>query len=225
MSKACLSIHLEELKRELGPLLRPCEQVAPPPGLPTGWLNLDRHLLWHGFPKSALSLLQSEAGGATTLWARSAAGVTQRGQWAAWVNNAESTLTPWALRQRGVNLAKLLCVSAPENLSQLLWALNELMSLCLFELIGCDLGAWRLRDGQILKLKRLAMRYQTALVFISHDRRLSISPFYALVLEFKGQNVVIHRALHRSTPHLLERKDLYADTLPLLAAGRRALCG
>jgi hypothetical protein len=216
---------LEILKKELGPRLLRSEQVTPPPGLATGWANLDRYLLWHGFPKSSLSLLHSQAGGATSLWVRSAAGVTKRGQWAAWINDGESTLTPWVLRHRGVDLSKLLCVSQPSDVNQLLWALGELMSLCLFELIGCDLGGLSLREGQLLKLKKLAMRYQTAVVLISHAKRVRISPFYALVLEFGRHHVIAHRALHRHAPHTFERRDLYADTLPLLAAGRRALCG
>lgn len=169
--------------------------------------------------------MRSEAGGATSLWTRSAAGVTQRGQWVAWINNAESDLTPWGLRRHGVDLSKLLCVSQPTDAKQLLWALQELMSLCLFELIGCDLGALRLREHQVLKLKKLAMRYQTALVLVTHAPRVPASPVYSLILEFERNHVSVTRAQHRPAPYILERRDLYADTLPLLAAGRRALCG
>jgi recA bacterial DNA recombination protein len=215
---------LEDLKKELGPKLRSSAQVTPPAGVPTGWPSLDRYLLWQGFPKSAVTLMVSEAGGATSLWIRSASAVTQAGQWAAWVNNDESSLAPWMLRHRGVDLAKLLVVSAPKDEKQLLWAMQELMSLCLFEVIGCDLGRMRLREHQILKLKKLAMRYQTAAVLINHDPRALQSPFYSLILHFEHDHVTVNRALHRS-PTTLERRDLYADTLPLLAAGRRALCG
>jgi hypothetical protein len=115
----------------------------------------------------------------------------------------------------------LLSVSSPRDDKQLLWALQELMSLCLFEMVGCDLGPLRLREHQVLKLKKLAMRYQTALVLFSST--LTLSPFYSLVLHFHGRDVVVRRALHRLTPHTLERRDLYADTLPQLATGRRAL--
>ena len=48
--------------------------------------------------------------------------------------------------------------SSSVDSKQLLWAMQELMSLCLFEMIGCDLGALRLKDHQLLKLKKLAMR-------------------------------------------------------------------
>jgi hypothetical protein len=216
---------IEDLKRELGPQLLTCEQVRPPAGVATGWKNLDRYLLWHGFPKSAVSLMISQAGGASSLWIQTAATLTQNKQWVAWINNDESDLTPWVMRHRGVDLSKLLCVSKPKDAKQLLWAMQELMSLCLFEMIGCDLGSIRLKEHQILKLKKLAMRYQTALVFVTPDAKALPSSFYSLILNFQKEHVNVVRALHRPTPHTLERRDLYADTLPQLAAGRRALCG
>lgn len=219
------ALNLELLKQELGSKLRQVEQIKPPPGLPTGWLQLDRYLLWHGFPKGALTLMVSDAGGATSLWIRSAARITQSKQWVAWINGAESNLTPWVLRQRQVDLSKLLCVSQPSDSKQLLWALQELMSLCLFESIGCDLGQMRLKEHQILKIKKLAMRYQTGVVFMSSAQNILQSPFYSLILHFQKEHVIVTRALQRQVPYTLERKDLYADTLPLLAAGRRALCG
>lgn len=216
---------LDELKRELGPKLISSENIAPPPGVATGWASLDRFLLWQGFPKGAISLIVSEAGGASSLWTRSASLVTQRGQWAAWVNDRETYLTPWSLRHRKVDLSKLLWIEAPANAKQALWVLQELMSLCLFELIGCDLGEEKLKEHQALKLKRLALRYGCAVVLISRAKHITVSPFYSLVLHFQRHHVMIQRALHRPTPHTLERRDLYADTLPLLATGRRALCG
>lgn len=221
---ACSEI-LKQLKFELGPQLLSPERVTPPAGVATGWSQLDRFLLWNGFPKGALSLMVCEAGGATSLWQRSAANVTRAGRWVAWINSREEHLTPWSLRRRGVDLSKLLSVSAPTDVRQTLWALQELMSLSMFELIGCNLGELRLREHQILKLKKLAMRYQTAVVFFSASASALKSPFYSLILNFKKNSVTVDRALHRPTPHTLEGKDLYADTLPLLAAGRRALCG
>lgn len=216
---------IDDLKRELGPKLLTPGQVAPPPGVPTGWAALDRYLLWHGFPKSAVSLMVSEAGGATSLWMRTVVPLTQAGKWAAFINNPESGLTPWMLRRRGADLSKILTVSAPKDTKQLLWAMQELMSLCLFETVACDLGGLQLRTHQILKLKKLAARYQTAVVVISHSVRVLQSPFYSLILHFAKNQVTVTRAQHRPAPFILERRDLYADTLPLLAAGRRALCG
>lgn len=201
------------------------DQVTPPAGIPTGWNKLDHHLLWNGFPKKSLSLLLSDAGGATTLWTQAAAQVTSQGQWAAWINDDQSYLHPWNLRHKGVDLSRLLCVSTPSSEKQLVWALQELMSLSLFELVGCNLGNLCLRESQVMQLKKLAIRYQTAVVFLSRNSSLQRSSFYSLILHFQRDHVQIDRALHRPTPHILERRDLYADTLPQLSAGRQALCG
>lgn len=216
---------LRELKKQLGPKLIPDAQVTPPPGLATGWAQLDRYLLWRGLPKGALTLLLSEAGGATDLWVRTASPVTRAGQWVAWINDSDSELTPWLLRRREMDLAKLLVVSAPKDTKQCLWAMQELLSLCLFEVVGCDLGRLHFSEVQALKLSRLARRYQTAVVLISRDLRPPRSSVYSLVMSFARQQVTVSRAQHRPAPYTLERRDLYADTLPLLAAGRRALCG
>ena len=223
--RANQNLTLEELKRELGPHLRRVEQVMPPKGVATGWSKLDHFLLWHGFPKSAVSLMVSEAGGATSLWSRSAIEITRQGRWVGWINDAESDLAPWVLKHRGADLSRLLYVSPPRDAKQLLWALQELMSLGLFEMIGCDLGNLRLKEHQILKLKKLALRYQCAVVLISRDPRILCSSVYSLILHFEAERVRVSRALHRPTPFCLERKDLYADTLPVLAAGNDALSG
>lgn len=225
MSEGTLSDKHQALIRELGPKLKSCDQVSPPAGLSTGWIGLDRFLLWHGFPKGALTLMVSEAGGATTLWMQSAARVTAAGQWVAWINDRESILTPWSLRFRGVDLSKMLWISQPTDARQILWALQELMSLGLFEMIGCDLGDIRLKEHQVLKLKKLALRYGVAVVLLTRARGILKSPFYSLILHFEKDFVHIGRALHRPTPYTLERRDLYADTLPLLATGHQPLCG
>lgn len=214
---------LENLKKELGNKL--VTEVSPPQGIRTGWSQLDHFLLWQGFPKGAVSLLVSESGGASSLWIKSAAQVTQKGQWAAWMNDQTTSLTPWSLKRNGVDLSKLLYVSPAPDMRQWLWAMQELMSLSLFELIGCNLGNLKPKNHHILKLKRMAMRYQTALVLFTHDTQVPLSSFYSLILHFQKHHVCVSRALHRPTPHNLERRDLYADTLPQLAAGRRALCG
>ncbi len=213
---------LEKLRQEMGSRLVQTECVAPPMGVRTGWGPMDQFLIWRGFPKAAVSLLVTEAGGATTLWERSAALITQNNQWVAWVNGDLSVLNPWDLRQRSVNLSKLLCVASPKSEKQRFWVLQELMSLCLFELIGCDCGPLAPREAQVRQLKKVAMRYQTALVLFTSSTRPIASSFYSLILEFKKDHVVVRRALHRPTPHLLERRDLYADTLPQLTAGRLA---
>ncbi len=214
---------LQDLRRELGPQLVSCDHVVPPAGVASGWPHLDRFLLWHGFPKSSVSLLISEAGGATTLWMKSAAEITAKGQWVAWINDPETSLMAGSLRQRKIDLSKFLYIESPKDERQLLWALQEIMSLGLVEMIGCDLGAWSLREHQILKLKKMALSSATALVFITKKHPARLSSFFSLILKFQKDQVNILRALHRPTPHTLERRDLYADTLPLLAAGFRSL--
>ena len=214
---------LAELKQSLGAgaLVTP-ERVQARPGCATGLVKLDNFLLWKGFPKGALTLLTGEVGtGATRLWLQSAGLLTNEGRWAGWINGSESELNGGALKK--MRLDRLFWISSPHDLKQKLWALQELSSLCLFDLIGCDLEGQSLRPGQILKLKKLALRYQVAVVLLSRVQRSD--PFFSLVIEFNKNNIVVNRALHRPTPHLMERRDLYADTLPQLAAGRKALCG
>ncbi len=224
MSLATTNEAFVRLKSELGVAnLHPLAMA--PEGVSTGWPALDRYLLWQGLPKGSLSLFIREAGGATTLWTRSASLLTQQKAYVAWINNVDSHLTPWNLRFRQVDLSRLLWISSPIDLKQTLWALQETLSLGLFQLVGCDLGHQNLAPHQILKLKRLALRYQTALVLLSCSSLVPASPFYSLILHFQKQNVQIKRALHRQTPFFLERRELYADTLPQLAAGQRALCG
>jgi recombination protein RecA len=184
---------------------------------------MDRYLPWLGFPKAAVSLMIGEAGGTTALWQRALASVTQRGQRGAWVNGPTSSMNPCSLRQRGVNLGKVLTVSAPPTLKQRLWALQELMSLSLFEVVGCDFGSEAPRDSHVRHLKKIALRYQASLVLFTSSQRASLSSYYSLILRFDQEHMVVHRALHRPTPYLFERRDVYADTLPQLATRRQAL--
>lgn len=223
MSKEILLSKLDELREKLGSHLVQGRQVSAHAGVKTGWAALDEFVAWRGFPKGAVSLLISEAGGATTLWTQAAARLNSEGRWAAWVNAPDNEITPWNLRREKVNLGKLLWVGAPADHKQTLWALQELMSLSLFEMIGCDLGRSALKEHQVLKLKKLAMRYQTAVVLFTTNTMAFRSSFYSLILGFQKERVNVFRALHRPTPHALERRTLYADTLPLLTAGSRAL--
>lgn len=214
-------MRLSELKKSLGEgaLVTP-EKVQASPGCPTGIHALDGFLLWRGFPKGALSLLTGEVGmGATRIWLQAAARVTNDGRWAAWVNGNEGELNGATVGKK-LNLERLFCVGEPVDLPQTLWALQELSSLCLFDLIGCDLGRRRLRTGQILKLKRIAQRYQVALVLFS--RVQESHPFFSLAMQLDKNSISVVRALHRPTPHHLERRDFYADTLPQLTAGRKS---
>jgi hypothetical protein len=211
---------LAELKKQLGEsaLVAP-EKVQSRPGCATGIASFDNFLLWKGFPKGALSLIQGEVGlGSTHLWLQAAAQLTHAGKWAAWINGKESQINGAAARK--LKLDKFICISAPADLRQRFWALQEVCSLCLFDLVGCDLESESLKIGQILKLKKIALRYQVALVLFSRTQKTH--PFFSLAIEMTSKNLKVVRALHRPTPHLIERRELYADTLPQLAAGRNA---
>lgn len=219
-----LSQDLDELKSELGSSLIPADHIRCPEGCPTGFTPLDRFLLWRGFPKGALSLLRGPGGlGATHLWIQAARAVTQNRRWAAWIDHPQTQINPWRLRHQNVALDRLLYVGPPKDFRQTLWALQELCSLNLFDLIGCSLCDGRLSSSQILKMKRLALRYQVAMVFFSPTQKTHSA--FSLVLNFQKETVSVERALHRPTPHILERRNFYADTVPLLATGRSALCG
>lgn len=211
---------LAELKELLGEgAFTTPEKVLAKPGCSTGLAALDNFLLWKGFPKGALSLISGEVGlGGTHLWLQAAATLTQADKWVAWMNGAESELNGAAVRK--LKLDKLLWISSPVDVKQKLWAIQEVCSLSLFDLVGCDLEEHHLKAGQILKLKKIALRYQTALVLFSRTQKSH--PFFSLAIEMTSKNLCVVRALHRPTPHLIERRELYADTLPQLAAGRSA---
>jgi len=215
---------LEALKEQLCTQLVPADRLKTPPGVTTGHAGLDQFLLWNGFPKGELSLLYGSTGfGATSLWVQSAAQLTQKNLWAAWVNSSHMQLCPWTLRQRQVRLARLFCVHSPPSLEELLWALQELMSLSLFELIGCDLGDFQLREHQVLKLRKLAARHKVAMVFLSGRKVIRPSAFYALIIQFQRGGFFIERAQHRPTPHFLTRRQPYADLMSQLASQRKTL--
>ena len=214
---------LAALKLALGDsvLLSP-EKVQAKPGCATGFQPLDNFLIWRGFPKGSLSLMTGDPGlGATRLYLQAAARLTAERKWVAWMNGTETVLNGGAIGK--IERDRFLVVSSPVDTAQRLWAIQELCSLSLFEMIGCDLEFNFLRDGQLLKLKKIAARYQVALVLVSRTQKTH--PFFSLAMEFTKNNIVVARALHRPTPHLMERRELYADTLPQLAAGRTALCG
>ena len=210
-----------DLKAELGPLLIAADRVQPRMGLRTGWTALDEYLIWQGLPKGALSLFVGLSGlGATTLWAQAAAQVTAKKQWCAWISAGDIGLCPWALRKLGVDFRHFMVVGPPRDGEQLLWALQEIISLSLFELIGCDLGEVRLRGHQFVKLRQLAQRAGVAVVILSPRPFPNATTNFPLILEFSAGGVRLARALHRPTPFVLPRRDTYADLMPLLTQGR-----
>ncbi len=192
------------------------DNIQPPEGLPTGFQPLDEFLLWRGLPKGALTYISGHKGlGLTSLWIQTALQITQKGKQVAWVEDTATRLNPWSLRLQGLCLNRLFWVSEPKDLKQKLWVMQELCSLDFFEMITCSLGTEFLKDHQLLKLKRLAQRHHTALVFLSP--RAWSHPYLALSLSFQEENLVVLRALHRPTPYAIERRKLYAHTLPEFA--------
>lgn len=214
------SFALDEVKKDLRSQLIPADRVEPHPGLKTSRENLDQFLLWQGLPQGALSLFHGRSGrGATSLWMDTAVNVLSQKKWVAWINGPGRQLNPWPLWRRHADLSRLVVISAPQDRGQLLWVLQEVMSLSLFDLIGCDLGSQNLlREQQLLRLKRQARAQQTALVFISQLDHVVKSSSYSLILNFKRQHLHVDRALHRLTPHLIKRRSIYADLMPQLAA-------
>jgi hypothetical protein len=95
-------------------------------------------------------------------------------------------------------------------------------------LIGCDLGERTLKEHQLRKLQAQARTSNVALVFLTQTRghlgsrkllgtrrrlrtpRGSIASIYSLVLNFEKKQLVVERAQHRPTPHILARSVSYA---------------
>lgn len=201
------------------------EELKTPPGLPTGFSSLDHYLLWNGIPKGALSRVSGLQGtGKTSLWMQTARPLTQEGKMVAWIESSKTQLNPWFLRQQKLSLKHLFWISSPKNLKEKLWVLQELCHLDYFEIIGCPLEENEiLKDHQLLRLKKLARRHHVALVLLA--RTAWTHPHLALSLHCQKNHWMILRALHRPTPHPLERRELYAHTLSEFASERKALGG
>lgn len=191
------------------------DKVRAPQGWPTGIRQIDDYLIWNGIPKGALSLFTGKLGqGATSAWIEAAMNVISQGKWAAWVSG-EAQLFPVPLKQKNIDLTKLLVVESPQSDERVLWLLQELMSSSIFDLIGCDLGEVTLREHQLQKLKTQARALNISLVLISQNARAQKysqrSSLYSLVLNFKKSEILIERALHRPTPQSISRRLSYAQ--------------
>ena len=229
---------LEQLKDLLGDQLCSPEEVKAPEGVPTGFVELDRYLLWHGLPKGALSLFSGALGtGATSLWIEAAARTVQAGKWVAWVNN-DVPLSPLPLHQKGVNLGHFISIqlddgfdsagsdsragSDQRNGKSLFFILQELLSSSLFELVGCDLGHRQIKEHQLRKLQTQARDANVALVLLSQSSgsfsarksraiyRGSAAQVFSLIVQFEKKQITVERALHRQTPHRFPRSVSYA---------------
>lgn len=196
------------------------DKVRAPEGWPTGIIQIDDYLIWNGIPKGALSLFTGKLGqGATSAWIEAATNVISQGKWAAWISG-DAQLFPIPLKQKNIDLSKLLVVEAPKgsekkDSDQILWLLQELMSSTIFDIIGCDLGEVNLREHQLQKLKTQARAVNTSVVLFSQNprtqKRNQSSALYSLILNFKKSEILIERALHRPTPQSISRRLSYAQ--------------
>lgn len=224
-----LAEKLAALKDQFADHLCTPELLKQPEGVPTGLESLDRFLVSNGIPKGGISLFNGAIGtGATSLWLEAAARVVSAGRWVSWVNG-ETPLLPVTLQQKGIDLTRFISIETPDSDEKLFWSLQEMMSTGLFGLIGCDLGARTLKEHQLRKLQAQARDSHMALVFVSQTRgrvgassgpalitsrqrkmRGSIASVYSLILNFEKKQIVVERALHRPTPHILVRSVSYA---------------
>lgn len=216
------NLSLPELKRKLSNELVSLHQLKPPAGVPTGIDVIDEFLLWRGLPKGDLTLLSGKPGaGATSLWIQTAAKTQAEKKWVAWINS-DWELMPSALREKKINLEKLLVVSKPKDNSQLFWILQEMISSTLFELIGMHVQEGGLKIHQLQKLKKLARTHQVALVIISHAKTWAQNSVFSLVIDCQGDFFTIKRASHRPTPFTIPGGLVHADLMSQLTANTRA---
>jgi len=204
-------LNVAELKELFAMHLRENDRLKRPEGLATGFETFDRFLFWGGVPKGALSLLRGRFGsGTTSFWLETAARVIAQGRWVAWVNGPVP-LAPLAAYHRSLDLGHLVSIEEPANEKKLLWLLQELMSSTLFDLIGCDLSAMKLREHQLRKLQTLARQTHCALVFLSEERVFhgSAASVFSLIVGFEKRRLLVERALHRPTPHSFARSVNY----------------
>lgn len=235
LKTAQTKLGLAELKELLGGHLVEAEQtqLKRPEGCPTGVGAFDRFLLWGGLPKGELTLLRGSLGsGATSLWLDTAALAIQHKRWVAWIDGGVP-LSPLSLYHKGVDLSRFVAIAEPPSEKKFLWLLQELMSSCLFEMIGCDLGKMHLREHQLRKLRKNAHLARTSLTFVAqpHQQRApqgSMATVFSLIVSFHTRQLLIERALHRPTPHAFARRmmseeqpqmSLTNDSLTVLSPG------
>jgi hypothetical protein len=98
-------------------------------------------ILEDGLPPGTITeFLGPPAGGKASLAARLLAAVTQNGLLAAWVDPARQLFPP-ALDQHGVQLGRLLHVTPPLEVADVLWATEVLVESGLFAVVVLDVPA------------------------------------------------------------------------------------
>ncbi len=215
MSKA---EQISQLRNRLAGQLISCDHIKRPHAISTGWPELDRFFLWPGWPKGEISLIYGPEGlGPTRLWMKCLPQIIDQQLWAAWLSPKNLRLCPWDLFQQtqSGNLSRLFIVETPsDQIKDWLWVTTELLSVSLFEIIGCHWDQLSPKPAQIHKLKRLAERYQCALVILTQQEKPFKSPLYAAIVQVGKNSICIERAQHRPTPHFFQRRLFYADFMP-----------
>ncbi len=218
------ALALDQLKKQLGSKLIAYHRASSSSGLPTGDAEFDQFLAWKGLPKTGLSYFYGDYGlGATSLGLQAASNCLTEKKWVAWLGQSALSLCPWPLVQKGIPLSQFLMVSAnPDQPKQLLWIIQELLSLSLFDLILCDLGESKIKTHQLMKLNKLMRQQNCGLLFLSSKAPYS-SCLFSLVVQFSANFFTIERALHRPTPHILQRRSPHANLMPQFAKERKSL--
>lgn len=218
-----LNPSLEQLKQSMSSVLISPEHVQTHDGVATGLSLIDDFLLWKGLPKGDISLIKGPSGsGATSLCIKALQSLQAQNKWAAWINS-DFELLPTHLSQRGINLAKLLVVKKPDSSQKLFWAIQELISSQIFDVVGCHLQEFFLRNHQIQKLKKMARAHKVALILVCTQNRIKINPLFSLIIDCSRDFFSIQRALHRPTPYFIEGSQIYADLMPQLSKTARTL--
>ncbi len=197
----------KSLREQLGNQLVSFDQLRTPEGLPTGISTLDRFLLWKGLPKGDLTLLRGPLGtGCTSLWLSTARIIHSEKKWTAWIN-ADWELLPSHLVQKKLDLNRLLVVEKPANQESLFYILQELITSCLFEMIGCPIDLSSIKPHHLYKIKRLAHQHKVALVLMSSSHRYKNHPIFSLIVDVQKDFLSIQRAQHRPTPFHIARDN------------------
>ena len=217
---------LKQLKTLLSSQLLDDQVLQRPQGVSTGIQQLDEFLFWKGFPRNGLSLIQGPIGlGATSFWIRAAQSITLAQGWTAWINIKDSSqciLNPGPLFQQQVDLSRLLVVDVPSDSKKVFFALQELLSCELFELVGCDLTAVKLPRYQVERLQRLSRKHKTAAVFINNKRSFLSPQLFSLMIQLQPKKITVSRALYRPTPYSIRRIE-YANFMSQLTQGMQGI--
>ena len=182
-------------------------------GLSTGFLALDELTFSKGIPRGALSLFAGPPGfGATSLWLETVRQLKKQKGWALWISQETLLFAP-PLKNRGLDFQRLYFIKAPKTLRDWHFMLREALEAGVFSLIGCEVTSLRFLRRTLPQIKNLAEKSQTAFVFFSADPQdLQQTQAFSWILEFKTDQLLIHKAKNRSS-FTLPWRGTYAHLL------------